>query len=175
RVRALKLWHTKPENFEATIQHMIEGDTVMNNLDVFKQQKIYEFTFRIIQLLLKPKWTRTTAVMSLARQYKSDFKNDDNCVITQELVKELETGSASVKEYLCYVLLDFALVDPSLEDVPMGFAFQLAEDLMLKDNFNNVVKKELKLGERKLSELQKRAAKALSEIKESNQEHIYEE
>ncbi len=175
RVRALKLWETENEKAEKQITDMIEGDTQLNGLDIFKQNKIKDLTFSLIKLFLKPKWTRTTAVLSLAKQYKSDFKTDDTIVINDELIHSIHSLSKSVKEYLSYVLLDFALVDPSLEDVPMGFAFQLAEDLMLKDFFNEVVKKELKLGERKLTDLQKKAAKALSEIKESNQEHIYED
>jgi hypothetical protein len=175
RVRALKLWETEKENSEKQIRDMIEGDIQLNGLDIFKQNKIKDLTFSLIKLLLKPKWTRTTAVLSLAKQYKSDFKTDDTIVINDELVNTISSLSKSVKEYLSYVLLDFALVDPTLEDVPMGFAFQLAEDLALKDFFNEVVKKELKLGERKLSDLHKKAAKVLSEIKESNQEHIYED
>lgn len=175
RVRALKLWDIENDKSESKIIEMIEGDIQLNDLDIFKQNKIKEFTFSLIKLILKPKWTRTTAVLSLAKQYRSDFKTDDTIVINDEFVIDISSLSKSVKEYLSYVLLDFALVDPTLEEVPSGFAFQLAEDLMLKDCFNDVVKKELKLGERKLMELQKKAAKALSEVKESNQEHIYED
>jgi Peptidase family M48 len=175
RVRALKLWETQEEKSEKEITSMIEGDTQLNGLDIFKQQKMNELTFNLLKLFLKPKWTRTTAVLSLAKQYKSNFKTDDAIVINDEFIDLVHSLSKSVKEYLAYVLLDFALVDPTLEDVPLGFAFQLAEDLLLKEFFNEVVKKELKLGERKLADLHKKAAKALSEIKESNQEHIYEE
>lgn len=175
RVRALKLWDIENDKSESKITEMIEGDIQINDLDIFKQNKIKELTFSIIKLLLKPKWTRTSAVLSLAKQYKSDFKTDDTIVINDEFILDISSLSKSVKEYLSYVLMDFALVDPTLEEVPMGFAFQLAEDLMLKDCFNDVVKKELKLGERKLMELQKKAAKALSEVRESNQEHIYED
>ena len=175
RVSALKLWHTDQENAEKQIGEMIEGAIQLNGLDIFKQNKIHQLTFSLIQLFLKPKWTRTTAILSLAKQYKNDFKTDDTIVIDDAFVDSIHSLSTSIKEYLSYVLLDFALVDPTLEDVPMGLAFQLAEDLTLKDAYNEIVKKELKLGERKLSELQKKSAKALSEIKESKQEHLYED
>ncbi len=175
RVRALKLWETEKDNSQKIISDMIEGEIQLNNLDIFKQTKMQDLTFSLIKLLLKPKWTRTTAVLSLAKQYKNDFKTDDVIVINDEYINSISVLSKSVKEYLAYVLLDFSLVDPTLEDVPIGFAFQIAEDLTLKEFFNEVVKKELKLGERKLTDLQKKAAKALAEVKESNQEHIYEE
>jgi hypothetical protein len=175
RVSALKLWYTDQENAETQISEMIEGAIQLNGLDIFKQHNIYELTFTCIQLFLKPKWTRTTAMLSLAKQYKNDFKTDDAIVINDILVNSIHALSPSIKEYLSYILLDFALVDPALEDVPMGLAFQMAEDLMLKEAYNEIVKKELKFGERKLSELQKKSAKALSEIKESKQEHLYED
>lgn len=175
RVRALNLWEKEKEKAEEEITKMIEGDIQLNSLDIFKQSKIQGLSFDIMKLMLKPKWMRSTAVISLSREYKSDFNTDDAIVITDDFLKTLGELSKSIKEYLSYVLLDFALVDPTLEEVPLGFAFQLAEDLTFKDEFNEVVKKELKLGERKLMELQKRAAKALAEMKESNEEHIYKD
>lgn len=174
RVKSLKLWESAPESAEAQIKEIIEGQIQLSGLDIFKQVKLKDLTFRLIKLFLKAKWTRTTAVQSLAKQYDSNFSFDDAIFINDELIAEVNSMSTSVKEYLAYVFLDFALVDPTLEDVPMGLAFQLAEDLSLKDFFNEIVKKELKLGERKLADLQKKSAKAFSEINESSHEHIYE-
>jgi hypothetical protein len=174
RVKSLKLWESAPELAEAQIKEIIEGQIQLSGLDIFKQFKLKDLTLRLIKLFLKAKWTRTTAVQSLAKQYDSNFSFDDAIFINDELIAEVNSMSTSVKEYLAYVFLDFALVDPTLEDVPMGLAFQLAEDLSLKDFFNEIVKKELKLGERKLADLQKKSAKAFSEINESSDEHIYE-
>jgi hypothetical protein len=174
RVKSLKLWESAPESAETQIKEIIEGQIQLSGLDIFKQFKLKDLTLRLIKLFLKAKWTRTTAVQSLAKQYDSNFSFDDAIFINDELIAEVNSMSTSVKEYLAYVFLDFALVDPTLEDVPMGLAFQLAEDLSLKDFFNEIVKKELKLGERKLAELQKKSAKAFSEINESSHEHIYE-
>ena len=78
RVRALKLWEIEKENSEKQIRDMIEGDIQLNGLDIFKQNKIKDLTFSLIKLLLKPKWTRTTAVLSLSKQYMSDFKNKNS-------------------------------------------------------------------------------------------------
>jgi Peptidase family M48 len=175
RVRALSLWNADNIKADEEIIKMIEGDIEMQSLDIFKQEKIKLLTFDLIKLMLKPKWIKTTAVLSLARQYDSNFKADENVFVTEELLNKINLLSNSVKEYLTYILLDFALVDPTLEDVPMGFAFQIAENLGLKENFNVVVKKELKLGDRKLTELHNKSSQAFASVNESTQEHIYEE
>lgn len=175
RVKALSLWHQDQEKSEEFINKIMEGELNLNSLDVFKQQSLMCLTIELIHIILKPKWIRTTAVMSLSKQFKNNFIPDDKIVISDKLVNAINTSSKSVKEYLSYVLLDFALVDPTLENLPMGVAFQLAENLGLKDSFNEAVKKELKLGVRKLAELQEKVSKALAEVKESKAEHIYEE
>ena len=154
---------------------MIEGEMNLASLDIFKQEILKDLTFELIKIILKPKWIRTTEVMSLAQQYQSEFIHNDKIEITEELVNKIGIVSKSVKEYFSYILLDFALVDPSLEDLPMGVAFQLAENLGLKDCFNDAVKKELKLTSRKLLDLQNKTTKALAEVKESKDEHIYNE
>jgi hypothetical protein len=174
RVKALKAWEENKEGAEREITRMIEGETRMNSLDIFGQYNLRDLSFQLIKLLVKPKWMQSTAVMSLCRQYKSDFTPDPKIVITDAMAATFSELSVTVKEYLSFILIDFSLVDPTLEEVPMGFAFQLAEDLGLKEAFNKSIKSELKLGDRKLSETHKKCAQALSEMKESNEEHIYE-
>jgi hypothetical protein len=175
RVKALNLWHIEGEKSELSINKIIEGEMNLASLDIFKQEKLKDLTFELIKIIIKPKWIRTTELMSLAQQYQSEFIHNDNIEITEELVNKIGIVSKSVKEYFSYILLDFALVDPSLKDLPMGVAFQLAENLGLKEYFNEAVKKELKLTSRKLLDLQNKTTKALAEVKESKDEHIYNE
>lgn len=175
RVKALNLWHQEPSKADPMIGKMIEGELNLNFLDVFKQEELQKITFEVISIILKPKWMRSTANLSLAQQYQFDFAPKNDVEITDQLTNTIQGASKSVKEYLSFILLDFALVDPALEDLPMGVGFQLAENLGLKDQFNEAVKKELKLGPRKLMELQNKTSKALAEVKESKQEHIYNE
>lgn len=175
RAKALKLWNDKDENFEDNIKKLVEGDAEIDSLDLFKQDKIKHLTFDLLSLILKPKWMRTIATQSLAKQYDSNFSIDEKKFVNDTFLELLDKSSDSVKEYLSYVILDFALVDPNLEEVPLGFGFQLSEDFNLKEEFKKVVKKELKIGDKKLIELYNRSTKDLSKIKEAKEEYIYEE
>jgi hypothetical protein len=71
--------------------------------------------------------------------------------------------------------MDFALVDAGLENIPFGWAYQLAEDLQLKESFDLLVKKELKFSDKKLSQHKEKVLAAYHEVKESAGEQIYED
>ena len=95
--------------------------------------------------------------------------------MTEEFTTSIEKAHESLKNYLAYLLLDFVLVDGSLEDVPYGWAFQFAEDINLKDVFDSIIKKELQLSDKRLAQHKKKTLAAYYEVKESAAEQIYEE
>lgn len=174
RARAIRLWHEKKQDAEAEIIQMIEGVTDLDQLDIFKQQMVSELTKKFIQLYLKPKWFQSAVVISHARQYFPQFNLDDQITLQDEFRESIEKAHGSMKDYLSYVLLDFALLDKVLEDVPAGWAFQLAEDLSLKDAFDAIVKKELKQSDKKLQQYKQKALTAYYGVKEGEGEQIYE-
>ena len=174
RARAIQLWHDKKEDAELDIIRMIEGVTDLDQLDIFKQRELTELTKEFLQLYLKPKWFRSPLVISHVRQYFPHFSWNEDAVITNDFREKVEKSHSSVKEYLSYILLDFALLDRSLEDVPSGWAFQLAEDLELKLAFDAIVKKELKFSEKKLQQNKQKTLAAYYSVKEGEGEQIYE-
>ncbi|RZL33590.1 MAG: peptidase M48, partial [Pedobacter sp.] len=95
-------------------------------------------------------------------------------LLTEDIIETLSAAHASVKDYFSYVLLDFALVDPSLEEIPAGWAYQFAEDLQLKEAYDEVVKKELKFSDKKLLQHKQKMLAAYYEVKESDSEQIYD-
>lgn len=174
RARALDLWHRKGKETEAEIVKMIEGRMHLDQLDIFRQKELSRLTLEFIRLLLKPKWFRTTLVHALAKQYFSEFSFDDSVSVRQEFSDAVFQSHHSIKEYLAYVLLDFVLSDPALEEVPMGRAFELAEALHLKLNFEAILKKEMRLSDKKLQGMRNKALAAYSGVKENEDEQIYE-
>jgi len=103
---------------------------------------------------LGPEWFQTPVVLALARQYFSDLEvgngakkpdrpKGDVVGFPGELKTFLAGAHHSVREYFAYVLLDLALADPDLEDVPLGHALDLAETLGLSPVFEPIVKKEM--------------------------------
>lgn len=174
RARAIQLWHDDQGKAEKEIVRMIEGTAGLDALDIFKQKELSSLTIRFLHLFLKPNWFRTTPVMSQARQFFPDFIMDETALVTEDILSTISDLDGSVKEYLCYLLLDFVLVDARLELVPFGWAFQFAEELLLKGPFDALVKKELKLSDKKLQQHRQKALAAYYEVKESAAEQIYE-
>jgi hypothetical protein len=174
RARAIQLWHEKGTAAEEEIIKMIEGITDLDQLDIFKQKDLTDLTRTFLQLYLKPKWFRTTLVQSQAKEYFSDYSSNDQILLDPQLVDRIREAHPSIKDYLCSLLLDFALLDSSLEEVPFGWAFQFAEDVELKEAFDRIVIRELKLSEKKLQTYKQNTLAAFSEVKEGENEQIYE-
>ena len=72
----------------------------------------------------------------------------------------------SIRDYFSYVLLDFALADPSLEEVPAGRAFHFAERLGLEESYAGIVKKQLQLSDKKMQQYKQKSLTAYRELKE---------
>ena len=174
RAKAIDLWSRKGEEAEGEIVNMIEGVTELNQLDIFKQKALANLTREFLQLYLKPKWFQTSMVTGLARQYFTDFSWNEDALLNDELLDLVTNAHDSVKDYLSYILLDFCLLDPALDIIPVGWAFQFAEDLQLKDQFDAIVKKEMKLSDKKLQQHKAKMLAAYYEVKENGREQIYE-
>jgi hypothetical protein len=141
---------------DPAITQMIEGVMELDRLDVLAQKNLSGLTEGLLVYYLRPKWFRTAPVVSLAKQYFADILlegEDLSKAVGGGIEKEggdieklkvfLGGAHGSIREYFAYVLLDFALADPDLEDVPSGYALRLAGDLDLLEVFEPVIKKEL--------------------------------
>jgi hypothetical protein len=175
RARAIHLWHEQKEEANKEIARMIEGLVHLNHLDIFKQKELTGLTREFLQLFLKPRWFQTTLVTSQAKQFFPNFSRKADAVLTKEFLEKVEKSHLSVKEYLSYVLLDFVMIDQSLEAVPLGWAFQFAEDVGVKEVFDGIVKKELKFSDKKLQQEKLKTLTAFHGVKEGEDEQIYEE
>ncbi|AFD06307.1 M48 family metalloprotease [Solitalea canadensis] len=175
RAKALQLWHEQKEGAEVAISRIIEGQTDLDKLDIFKQVELANFTRKFLQLFLKPKWFQSSTIIALARQYFADFSLDENAVLNESILAITDTKNISIKEYLSYVLFDFSSADGSLEEIPRGWAFQFSEDLQLRDEFESIVKKELKMSDKKMQLYKLEVLKAYYEVKENEGEQIYSE
>ena len=69
-----------------------------------------------------------------------------------------------IRTYFGYVLLDFALADPSLEDMPAGRAFEFAAEMQLSDVYDTICKKELHLNDKKWLQHKQKVQKAYAEL-----------
>lgn len=154
RARAIWLWHQQGPASEPIITQMIEGNTGLDELDLFKQQSLSNTTQHLIRLLLAPSWMQTPQTIALAKQYFGTI-GLTGAPSAAEMSGTLEILHSNLKDYLSYVLYDFATADKDLEDIPLGYAFYLADALKLELAFANAVKKERKLTDKKTASLKK--------------------
>jgi Zn-dependent protease with chaperone function len=173
RAKAIDLWHQKKELADAEIIAMIEGVINIDQLDLFKQQKIAALTNTVLQLFLKPNWFKTTIVIGLAKQYFTDFNFTTTALLQQELIVTIQESHQSIQQYLACVLYDFVQVDATLEETPAGWAIQFAEDIQLKNAYDTVLKKELQLSDKKLQQYKQKMLAIYYEVKEGDSEQIY--
>ena len=155
RAKAIWLWHTKGYTAENEIKQMIEGHVNIEELDLFRQQQISTLTEKVIKLLLKPQWMQTEQTIALAKQYFGNIQLNNDAYNKAEFLHEIENLHYNLQDYFAYVLYDFATADKTLEDVPLGYCFFLADELKIEKPFAHVIKKEKKLTEKKVTALKK--------------------
>ncbi len=163
RARALRLWTDKGPGANDEITRLIEGSPPLDDLDLLAQKQLTASTRRILDVLLQPSWFRSEPVLAHARQFFPDFTPD----AAADLDDSLKSAHPSVRDYVCSLLLDFAAVDPSLEEAPMAAAFQLSERMGWGDRFSELASRDLKLPKKTLSRVRSDAAKILSEAASS--------
>jgi hypothetical protein len=160
RARALALWHEQAEDAAAEIVKMIEGTVGLDNLDLISQQRQVNNTRRLLEQLLRPKWFQTPAVLGHAKLFFADFQAaagpDDSHL------GALKFSDSKLREYLCYVLLDFVTADPELDDLPLAAALDLSRQLELDAQFEKLAAKELNLKVRDVRKLKDQATEMLA-------------
>jgi len=151
RTRALRLWREQQDQAEPVITRMIEGLTDLDRLDLFAQASLHRLTRQFIQELLQPAALRSVPVVGLAEQYFAELswavpgEND----LRERLDGVLAGSQSNIHNYFSYLLLDFALADPLLEEQLMGRALVFAEEMGLSAVYEPICKKELQLSDKK--------------------------
>jgi hypothetical protein len=159
RARALKLWADRGEDTETEIARMIEGTPALDDLDLVAQQRMTRLTKQVISHFLSRPALRSDKIAAHARLFFDDFAaGDPRPVEPAALVFE----DPSVQSYFCHLLLDFAAVDPQLEDVPLAAAILESRALGLEDRFLAIAARELKLKKKALEKVKADAEEILA-------------
>jgi Zn-dependent protease with chaperone function len=169
RARALRLWSEQGDAAHAEIERMIEGPLHLGQLDLLGQKKVAERTREFLQALLAPTWFHTESVLGHAKRFFPDFAPNRGTLDETRWRDELTRGDASVRDYSCYLMLDYATVDRDLGEVALAAALVLSRRLSLKERFAELVHKELSLGKRAFSRLDKEADALLAKTAAAEQ------
>jgi hypothetical protein len=159
RARALAHWHEQGSAADGRIRDMIEGTDAWDELDLPGQTRLVSATRRLIEALLRPRWFQTTAVLGHAKLFFHDFQPQNGGTIALD---DLKFSDARLREYFCYVLLDFVTADPELDELPLAAALELGRQLELDAPFEKLAAKELKMKIRDVRKLKERAAEILA-------------
>jgi hypothetical protein len=79
-------------------------------------------------------------------------------------VADLNFAELKLRDYVCYVLLDFVTADPELDEMPLAAALEFTRQLELDAVFEKIVSKELKLKARDLRKMKESAAEMLASV-----------
>jgi predicted SprT family Zn-dependent metalloprotease len=167
RARALTLWQEHRENATVQIQEMIEGSVALEELDLIGQNRLVRATRQLLESLLRPKWFQTPATLGHAKLFFDDFKPAK--VAAGSLCDELKSSDAKLREYICYVLLDFTKADPDLDDMPLAATLELSRQLDLDAQFEKLVSRELKMKSRDVRRIKEQAAELLAKVEVSGE------
>jgi len=159
RARALSLWQNQKQEAHPAIARMIEGVEALDGLDLIGQQRLAKNTRRLLEQFLQPKWFQTPAVLAHAKLFFDDFAPKDE-VSTSSFA--LPSADSKLREYLCYVLLDFVTADPELEELPLAAALEFARQFEMDAQFEKLAAKELKMKVRDVRKLKEQAAEMLA-------------
>lgn len=159
RARALRLWSEQDPALDEWLAGAIEGSLGIDEVDLVGQQRLTKLTRRFLGEYLRPKWLQSPAVLAHATAFFPDFAVPAQPDAT--VAGELQFTDPASREYLCYLLLDFAAIDPDLEEVPLAAALDWSGRLGIGEAFEKLAMKELGLGKRQLTRLKKEAAETL--------------
>jgi hypothetical protein len=165
RARALALWQAQAPEAASLIQGMIEGADTLENLDLVAQKRMTAATRRLLGCLLRPKWFQTPATLGHAKLYFHDFEPFKD----RSLRETLNFSDVRLREYLCYVLLDFARADPELDEMPLVAALDLSRQLDLDAQFEKLAARELKLKVRDVRRMKEQATELLAKAEEGRE------
>ena len=171
RARALRLWceaHAAGDEHavadaDAWLRTVLEGPLAIDALDLLGQQRLTALTRRVIGQFIRLPALRSSALLAWARRFFPDAHAADAPDPT--LRDDLAAGA---HDYVAALLLDFAVADRSLEDVPLAQAIVLARDLGLPEQFEKLALKALKMTKRQFAKARGEADALLARVAEAD-------
>ena len=183
RARALTLWQQQDEEAETDIASMIEGHAALDELDLIGQARLTRATRRLLEQFLQPKWFRTPTVLGHAKLFFDDFRpvaaspalaekrlespNGVSCNNAE--FAGLNLSDPKLREYVCYLLLDFVTADPELDEMPLAAALEFSRRLEIEPAFEKLAARELKMKARDVRRVKEQAAELLSKAEAANE------
>lgn len=153
-IRAFALAHWHRGGDDGLLRPLVEGPLELETLDLIQQEDLTAGTRRLLDAVLAPAFMRTEPTLAHARRFFPEATFEPS----PRPLEGLPRGGPSVDEYYAYLLLDFALSDPDLEDAALAHAAHLGRELGLEAVLPKIARKELRLSAARYAELERQGA-----------------
>jgi hypothetical protein len=159
RAFALKAWASGTAENDAKVKALVEGARELDALDLVQQRELTKTTRAILDAILAPTFMRTETTLAHAKRFftEATFGGRSKDSVLEALPANV-AWEESIAEYVAYLLLDFGMVDPDIEELAMPHVARLAEVLDVRDVLRKLTKKELRLTAAAYGELERRGA-----------------
>jgi len=163
RARAAQLWHRSDPDCDDQVAHMIGGEPGIDELDLLEQQRIAAATRRLLDALLCHKWFQTDLVLAQARLYFDNYEPPSEILVDSQLEQAIRGKPDSLRDYFCYVMLDFISADRDLEEPPVAVALLVAEQLGVKSRLIDLIRQDIKLRKNQVDRIDGQKEKIIAE------------
>jgi len=172
RARALRLWceahaagdEAAAAEAESWLRQVLEGPLAIDRLDLAGQRRLTALTRRVIGRFLHLPALRSPALLACAYQFFPDLEPAD---APDPGLRDAIEPAHGLHDYVAALLLDFAVADRSLDDVPLAQAIVLARDLGLSERFERLATTALKLPKRRFAKARGEAEALLARVAET--------
>jgi len=154
RAFALRAWSRGED--EQVLKPLVEGPLELETLDLVQQQALTLETRQLLGRVLAPAWMKTEATLAHARRFFPDVNFE--APAPPAPLQPAALPSTSLQEYFAYLLLDFALADPDLEDQALAHVAHLGQRLGLDGALPRLARKELRLSAASYAALERKGA-----------------
>lgn len=167
RAALLAAWAHDTSSSETRARSLLEGAAPIDQLDILGQERVDDLTHWLLYEFLVAPWSRRELVRAHARSFSDRLADAlETPRIERDDVDPLRAAIAashpSVRRYLAYTLLDFATVDPQIQDALTAAALVCADSFGLAADFRALAASELKTTKTKLAEIEKSATQIIA-------------
>jgi hypothetical protein len=169
RAKALDLLAADPPGI-AEVEALVRGPIEAKKLDLLGQQALTTLSRKLVDRVLMHPFMRNEYTANLAERFFPGYECADPSESKSEsaradLEAEIASTAKSCHDYLAFLLLDFATVDPDSGEAHLAWTLDLADQIGLFGVYEPVARKELK---RKKDELVKLRRAAATHIEKAN-------
>jgi hypothetical protein len=143
RAHALDLWAQRGTDADGQLVALLRGTPDLDRLDLLDQERLTGLTGRLWAQALRPAWARTETVLAHAHQFLPGLQ--PAAERDPVLAADVNSMGAAAADYLSFVLLDFATVDPDVGDAALAHALVMSGDLGFGGAFDRLAARELGL------------------------------